>query len=790
MSPVKSFVRYGLKFKTYYAIAIGGLALGLGSSVALFNFVSAEFNYDKFHNHAENVFRLNTMTQTPSGSQVQAAATPLLAPTLMTEMPEVEAAVRLRHADDVIVRIGEKQFHETKVFYADSNFFKVLTFPLAKGDPETALSQINTAVITSEFAQKYFGAEDPINKTIEVDNILLEVKGVTLPTKSHFDFDILISFETFTPPKGSYVTLTSWAWTSFPTYVRLRPGSDPKHVEAKFPEFIRKYRSAEDAGKINYQLQPITDVYLHSRDVYERDGISAKGDHAYTVGLAAVAAIILIIACFNFANISTALSIYRVKETGIKRSLGSSRTEIFIQAMMESMLTATLSLIVGLMVMQAASASFEKWLGVTFEIELISLQWLPVYAGLVIIAGFVGGLYPAIFLSRLKPQLAMRGTLPATNGQGKLAYKRTIVVFQFLITAVLIAASLSIKKQMDYIQSKDLGYTKDGFIVLHLPDRDMRKLYSSLRNRFAANANVLGVSASRDLFDGQQATTDVEEFGSADAPLPISVFRMYPNFAQTMGIEVVAGRAFAEPLTDSTAFMLNEAAVKMLGWTTKDAVGKKLRSYGQTGEVIGVVKGFHFSSLHSAIGPLIMLIPKTKVEYLYLRVVPGNLSTMLPSIQADWNAIASHLPFEYILLDEHVGQLYRQDKRLSQLLFVFCGLSVALACLGLFGIISLMAESRAKEIGIRKVLGASVMRITTMLSGELLLLAFIAALIAVPLSYYCLERWLSGFAYRIDVPVDFLILSVCLSTLLAGFAVCFKAVRAAIANPVDVIKSE
>lgn len=784
--------RHALKFKIYSLINIGGLALGFASSIAILHFVSGEFSYDAFHRLPDNVYRLNTVTQTPTGLQVQAAGTPLLAPTLMSDIPEVEAAVRLRHADDVLVEIGEKKFYETKVFFADSNFFNVLTFPLALGDPHTALKEINTAVITTAFAKKYFGDQDPVNKTLKVNDILVQISGVTLPAgKSHFDFDILISFETFTPPKGIPISLTSWAWTSFPTYVRLREGSDKAGVEAKFPAFIRKYRSPEDARKVNYQLQPIKDVYLHSRDILERDGISTKGDYTYTIGLAAIAALIMGIACFNFANLSTALSIYRVKETGIKRSLGSSRSEIFSQFMFESVVNAAISLLLGIIILEAGITKLENLFGTGLSLTISThFKWLPLYIVLVLFIGCLGGVYPAIFLSGLKPQLALKATNAFHQRSGKLSFKKAIIVFQFFVTAVLIAGSLSVKRQIDFVRSKDLGYNKEGIIVLHVPDQQLRKLYASLKNKLSGNALVLGVSASRDLFDGQQGITDVEEVGRSEDPHTISMFRMYPNFVETMGIEMAMGRTFTEPLTDSSSFVLNEAAVKMLGWDKKDVIGKKIRSYGQTGEVIGVVKDFHFTSLHAAIAPLIMLVPKSKVEYLYVSVAPGDLSATLSSLESDWKAVAPHLPFDYIILDEHVDQMYRQDERLSQLIFVFCGLSVFLACLGLYGVISLMAEARTKEIGIRKVLGASVSAIAALLSGEVMLLVFIAALIAVPTSYYFLDQWLNDFAYRIRVPVDILVLSVLLSSVLAGLAVSFRSIKAALANPIDSIKSE
>ena len=766
--------------------------MGFASSIAILHFVSGEFSYDKFHRLSDNVYRLNTVTQTPTGSQVQAAGTPLLAPTLISDIPEVEAAVRLRHADDVLIEIGEKKFYETKVFYADSNFFNVLTFPLAQGNPRTALKEINTAVITTAFAKKYFRNQDPINKTIKVNDIVVQVSGVTLPAgKSHFDFDVLVSFETFTPPKGIPISLTSWAWTSFPTYVRLREGTDKASVEAKFPAFIRKYRSPEDARKINYQLQPVKDVYLHSRNILERDGISTKGDHTYTVGLAAIAALIMGIACFNFANLSTALSIYRVKETGVKRSLGSSRSEIFSQFIFESIVGAAISLLLGIIMLQVEIAQLENLFGTDLSLTISThIKWLPLYTVLIFFIGSLGGLYPALFLSRLKPQLALKATNAFHQRSGKLSFKKVIIVFQFFVTALLIAGSLSIKRQIDFVRSKDLGYNKDGIIVLHVPDEQMRKLYASLRNKLSANAHVLGVSASRDLFDGQQGITEVEEIGRSEDPRMISMFRMYPNFVETMGIEMALGRTFTEPLRDSSSFILNEAAVEMLGWDKKEVIGKKIRSYSQTGEVIGVVKDFHFTSLHATIAPLIMLVPKSKIEYLYVRVAPGDLTKTLPSLEADWKAVAPHLPFEFIMLDEHVGQMYRQDERLSQLILVFCGLSVFLAFLGLYGVISLMAEARTKEIGIRKVLGASVSAITAMLSGEFMLLVFIAVLIALPTSYYFLEQWLNNFAYRINMPIDILMLSVLLSAVLAGLAVSFRSIKAALANPIDSIKSE
>jgi len=404
--------------------------------------------------------------------------------------------------------------------------------------------------------------------------------------------------------------------------------------------------------------------------------------------------------------------------------------------------------------------------------------------------GILGGLYPAVFLSGLNPHLAIKDKHSLQHRSGGISFRKAVIVFQFFVTAALIAGSLSIKRQLEFIRSKDLGYNKEGVIVLHVPDQDMRRLYPALRNKISANASVLGVSASRDLFDGQQGNTSLEVIGSSEEPENINMLRMYPNFVETMGIEMAIGRTFNEPFTDSTSFIVNESAVKMLGWKENDVIGKKIRSYFQNGEVIGVVKDFHFSSLHSTIAPLIMLVPRTQVEFLYVRIAPGDLNETLSSLQSDWKAIAPHLPFDYIMLDEHVAQMYGQDQRLSQLTMIFCGLSVFLACLGLFGIISLMAKARTKEIGIRKVLGASVSSITGLLSGQFMLLVLIAAFISLPVAYYFLDQWLNDFAYRISMPIDLLIVSVVLSAVLAGIAVSFRSIKAAMANPVNSLKNE
>ena len=788
---LKLAARHALRFRTYSLINIGGLAVGLASAIAILLFVAEEFSYDQFHDRSENVYRMINITQRTNGTQPHAAGSPLLAPSLMADFAEVDAAVRLRHADDVLVRVGDKKFYENKVFYADSNFFKVLSFHLQQGDEKTALKEINSAVITDAFAQKFFDGENPIGKLIQVNDLTLKITGVTAPTgKSHFQFDMLISFETFTVPAGYPVTLQSWGWTSFPTYVRLKDGATREDVESKLPDFLKKYLSPEVAKKVSYQLQPVADVYLHSRNILERDGISTKGDYNYTITMGAIAALILGIACFNFMNLTAALSIYRVKETGVKRVMGSDRSSIFLQFIAEQMLTVSIGVILALLIIAAGQPPIEGILGTTLTFTWSDqLKWIPFYLAIILMIGISGGLYPAILLSRLTPQTALKGKNSAGVGMRGLSLRKVIIVFQFFITAALIATSFTIKNQMDFLAGKDLGFEKEGLIALRIQPEEMPRVYSTMKNKLSHNLNVKGVSGGRNLFDGSQAGAEIEEVGvTTEESVRVGVFNVYPNFTETVGLELLEGRTLLEGRDERGSFILNETAVKMLGW--KDAVGRKVTVLGQTGEVVGVVKDFHFSSLHSPISPLVLTVTNMPVDLMFVRVQSGKIQDILNSLESDWKAVESTLPFDYILLDEHIAQMYRQDRRFSKLAYVFCGLSVLLACLGLHGIISFMTESRTKEIGIRKVLGASVFRITALLSGQFMVWVAIAALIALPVSDYLLKKWLSEFAYRVDVSIAVLVLSVVLSSILAAMSVSFKSIRAARANPVDSLRTE
>ncbi len=789
---IKLAWRHALRFKSYSVINVAGLTIGLASAIVILLFVSEEFSYDRFHEKSENIYRLVNISQRTNGTQAHAAATPLLAPTLMTDLAEVEAAVRLRHADNVLIKVGDNHFYEDRVFYADSNFFKVLSFPLAHGDARTALKELNSAVITSEFANKFFGGTDPMGKLLQVNDLVLKVTGITAPvSKSHFNFDILISFETFTVPIGYPVTLQSWSWLSFPTYVRLKDGVTASDVETKLPALLKKYLSEDAAKRTSYQLQPIQDIYLHSRNILERDGISTKGDYTYTMILAAIAALILGIACFNFTNLSAALSSYRIKETGVKRTLGSTKSEVFFQLIAESIAIVTLSLALALIIVAVGIPTFERLLDVDLRFSFTDqLTWIPSYSLMVILIGLIGGIYPAMLLSQLKPQIALKGKQFIGMGARGLSFGKVIVMIQFFITAALIAISLTIKSQMDFLSARDLGFEKEDVVVLRVPGNEMSHVYPSVKNKLLQNPYVASVSASGNLFDGQQGNMTIEEVGvSSEEPLRINLFGAFPGFIEVMGLQMLEGRTFSEARDEQNSVILNEAAVKMFGWRN-GAVGRKVSIGGRTSEVVGVVRDFHFSSLHSPIGPLIIQVPEAHLDLLFVRVHAGQITEIMNSIEADWKSANAGLPFDYLFLDEHIGQMYKQDEKFSKLTFIFCALSVTLACIGLYGIISFIAEMRTKEIGIRKVLGASVFRITALLSGEFMIWVSIAAICALPVANYLIGQWLAEFAYKVEISVSVFIFSLVLCASLAAISISFKSIKAALANPVDSLRNE
>lgn len=794
---LKNYIKFAFRFltrhKLYTVINLAGLTLGLASCLLILSYVQREISYDSFHEQPENVYRVNIQSRGETEVRKASAVSPPMGPALKEEMPAIKSSVRLRHANNVLVRIGQDQFYEDRVFYVDSTFFDVFSFPLVSGDPNSVLDEKHSAVISQELAEKYFAGKDPIGQPLSInDDLEVRITGVMghAPAKSHLQLAMLISFSSFEVPHGYPVTLDSWAWTSFPTYVRLHKGSNAQSLKPGLHRFLASHMGEETAERVSLFLQPVTDIHLKSKDITERDGTAPKGDITYTYGLLAIAFLILGIAVFNFANLSTTVSLKRVREIGVRKTLGARQSTVFFQHLTESMLLAIGSFIVGVTLLEVFSAPLSALLQTDLEIPADAhrenLGW---YAILIICVGLAGGLYPSVFLSAYSPVKALKGKLNVKTS--KFDIRNALVVFQFFITIGLIAASLVVSRQLNFMKEKDLGFDRNRIIAVQMVGEELGQRYSTTRQELLQNPYVEAVTAAGNLFDGQNGGVPIQELGEDESRSRISLFGVHYGFGRLMDLEFMAGRDFSEEhANDSSHFILNESAVRMFGWKD-NPIGKQLiLNDTWNGEVIGVVKDFHYASMHETITPLVLYIPRAYQEYVFIKTKPEDVSRVLSSIEQDWNKINPDMPFDYRFIDDHVNQLYKSDQQFTSLINSFSALAIFLACMGLYGMVSFNIEARFKELGIRKVLGATSKQLAGLLSSKFLSLIIIAALFALPLGWYLLQGWLTNFAYHITLDITHFAIALILALALAALTISFQVIRAAMGNPVDALKEE
>lgn len=794
---IKNYIKFAFRFltrnKLFALINLSGLTLGLASCLLILTYVQREMAYDSFHKEAKNIYRVNLEAKSETGVRKASAISPPMGPALADELPEVKTSVRLRHADNVLVRIGEDQFYEDQVFYVDSTFFDVFSFPLISGNPAQVLNEKNTAVITRELADKYFADKDPVGQTLSIDDeLVVRITGVVgeAPQKSHLQFALLISFSSFEVPHGYPVTLESWGWTSFPTYVKLYEDARPEEMNDKLHRFIAAHMSAETADRVSLFLQPVEDIHLKSKEITERDGTAPKGDITYAYGMLAIAMLILGIAVFNFANLSTTISLKRVREIGVRKTLGARRGSLFFQHLTESMLLAFASFLLAVTLLEVFSAPLSNILQSDLNIPLeVHLQNLAYYVVIIVLVGLAGGLYPSVFLSAYSPVGALKGKLNIKTS--KLPVKNILVVFQFFITISLIAASLVVSRQMNFLGEREMGFDRERVIAVKMVGEELHQRYASTKQVLLQNPYVEEVTAAGNLFDGQNGSVPIQEAGNDETRSRISLFGVHYGFGEFMKLEFIEGRDFSEAFAqDSSNFILNEAAVKMFGWED-NPVGKKLLLNGEwEGEVIGVVKDFNYASMHEEIAPLVLYIPRAYQEYVFIKTKNRESGTVLSSIEEHWNKINPDMPFDYRFIDDHINQLYQSDQQFTVLINSFSVLAIFLACMGLYGMVSFHVEARVKEIGIRKVLGASVEQVVRLLSGKFLSMILMAALLAIPLSWYLLGEWLTNFAYHISLSIVQFAIALGMALILAGLTISLKTIKAALSNPVESLKEE
>jgi putative ABC transport system permease protein len=792
----------------FSAINLVGLSIGLATCLLISLFVLDELSYDRFHTHADRIHRV-VLRGTLNGESIREAN--VMAPvasTLRATFPEVQATVRLFNTGTPRLTYGEKSFREDQLVYADSTLFRVFTLPLRKGDPQTALTRPNTVVLTTQTAQRYFGTDDPMGKVLTRDNgqTPLTVTGVmeAVPTNSHVHFDLVASLASL--PEANN---TNWLQSNFFTYVLLPEGYDPRQLETKLrpvsethlvpplekllglsrPELKRK---GTDLG---LYLQPLTAIHLHS-DLKPETELEPGGDVRYVYLFGAIAGFMLLLACINFMNLSTAGASTRAKEVGVRKVLGSARGPLMGQFLSESALFTVLSLGVALGVVAVALPLFNALSGKTLSLQhLLTPSVLLGLVGFGALVSLLAGSYPAFYLSSFRPIAVLKG-LRIPSGRGNL--RSGLVVFQFGVSISLIIGTTVVYRQLRYIQNIKLGYDKEQVLVLE-GTGVLGRNEEVLRQRLTQDSRVRSASVSNFLPNDRFNTGMIGmQPDRSDAQMIRMVyFGIDPHYLPTLGMNLVAGRNFSADFpSDSSAVLVNETAVRHFGWTdnplghtlTNPALPQNGRA-ARTFRVVGVVKDFHYRSLHERIAPTVMVL-NDNAGAILVKARTDDVAGLLTSLKQQWAAFKTGEPFRYSFLDESYAAMHRAEQRTSRILSLFAVLTVFVACLGLFGLATFTAEQRTKEIGVRKVLGASVPHLVALLSRDFLKPVLIAFVLASPVAWYALNRWLEDFAYRIEIELWVFALAGVLAVAIALLTVSFQSVKAALMNPVKSLRSE
>ena len=802
---LKTAVRNLFKHKGYTFINILGLAIGMTACLLILMFVRHELSYDGYHQNSDRIYRV-AMEARWGGRDFDIAVVPAAtAKTMVTDFPEVEDAVRFRQRGDYIVQYKDQSFREEKIIFTDTSFFKLFSIPLLQGDAESALINPYTIVLSRKTAQKYFRDEDPLGKTLKLDNRYdYKVTGVfeEIPDNTHFHFDILLSMESIEESRD-----LSWGSQNFQTYILLQQEADPSALEAKFPGMLEKYMWPQFAQILGitvdeihkstdmwakFYLQPLKGIHLHSDLLGE---LGPNNDIRYIYIFSAIALFILIIASINFMNLSTARAAGRAKEVGLRKVLGSQRRQLIIQYLMESTFLSFISIIFAIGIVVLALPAFNQLSGKSLEISTIFHQRMPFYLILLaVITGFLAGSYPSFFISAFQPIQVLRGKMKIGVKSGMM--RSALVVFQFTASIVLIIGTIVVFKQLRYIQNKNLGFNKEQVLILDNAYL-LEKQAKTFKEKMKTYPQIFNASISGYLpVPSMRSNNAIFPEGKRDDEHSTSFQNWIVDYdyLETMGMKLVKGRFFSQEFsTDDQAAVINQSVAKQFSWP--DPVGRRLgRIINQKGDiklytVIGVMEDFHFESLRENIGPLVMFLGENRGNISF-RLKTQDVSSVIGLLEQQWKQFLPNQPFEYSFLDERFEQMYQSEQKIGKIFTVFASLAIFIGCLGLFGLAAFTAEQRTKEIGIRKVLGATSPRIIRLLLKEFVILVGIANLIAWPIGYLVINRWLTDFSYRTSPHILIFIFAGILSLVVSLLTVSFQAVKAALADPIRSLRYE
>ncbi len=796
------------KYKFISFVNLFGLTVGLTCCLLILTYILNELSYDRYNKDADQVYRVTRTFYNGNGEKTLELSTvaPPFGYYFPADFPEIQKMTRLLNIGSTPLRYKDKLINEPNVYFADENLFDVFTVKVLKGDPKTALSGPFSVMLTEETAKKYFGDEDPINQVLRANNQFdVKVTGVykAFPPNAHLHPNVLVSFNTLndTAVYGAENLRTNWGNNSFFTYIKLPKHYDIKNMEARFPAFLDKhmaaqYKNVQPSKATSLGLQKLTDIHLYSHTDYEAE---PNGNINRVYIFSAIALFILLIACINYMNLSTARSALRAKEIGIRKVVGARKKQLIVQFLSESVLITWAAIVFAFGLLYILLPLLDTLSTQDLSVSIL-MRWeilLPLFLSPFVV-GIVSGLYPAFFMSSFQPVKTLKGLFKV--GGSSINFRKVLVVTQFAISIILIITTIIVFQQLRFVQKASLGYDKEHLLTLPY-NSQMNDQYESFRNTLLRNPNIKDVGRSSRIPTGRLLDDMGASAPGSDSMVPVKAEIRFVatdyDFIPTYGISMAAGRNFSRDYrTDTSNFVINESAVKAIGWKSPEqAVGKDLKYGFIKGHIIGVVKDFHFESLHQPIKPMIFIMPASTgnnsfYNNISIKISGQNISSALATIQNTWQKYNPDLPYQYTFLDENFSKLYASEQKQETIFMVFAFIAIFIACLGLFGLSAFAISQRVKEIGVRKVLGANVPGIVALISKDFLKLVMIASVIAFPIAWYAMDKWLHDFAYRVNIQWWVFLLAAVSALLIALLTVSFQAIKAAVANPVKSLRSE
>jgi putative ABC transport system permease protein len=803
MNYVKITLRNLFRNKLYTFINIFGLAIGLAACLMIYLWVQDELSFDRFHQNASRIYRVERKFDFRDMHGQAPNTSGPYGPALVGDYPEIENFVRI-DIEEYSIKDFKNIFHRQELALADNSLFEVFDFRLEEGDSKTALTQPKSIVLTREQALIYFGDSDVLGDSLTVDlNGELtdfRVTGILeeVPHNSHIHFDILFSISTY-----SDESMTPWFNNFLYTYVLLKDKTSPDDVEKKLSALLNKYMAAEFAAFLGpevdindvFQLKmnPLLSIHLSPAEQFE---IAPQGSMTSVYLFSMIAILILIIACINFMNLSTARANKRAKEVGIRKTIGAYKYQLWRQFLSESVLLAFIALILAVLLIKVFIPVFNVISNKNLSAGLLfQFENLLTFSGLTLVTGLLAGLYPAFYLTAFEPAKVLKGSV--LSGRGKSAFRRSMAVLQFVISITLIIGTLIIYKQMEYIQNKSLGFDKENVVLITTESNAVRQNIDFFRNTLMDDARIMAVAASSNVPGSSMFSDTVFKRGDSDEMYSLIFMGTDYDFVDTYNLRMVRGRQFSKEFgTDiQGAILINEAAAKEIGYSPEEAIGKELNRAASAeefikGTIVGVVEDFHFKSLHRIIEPFVLLLNMEYIRYISIRIQPGDVRGTLTFIRQKWLETFPEEEFEYGFLDDRIDLLYESEGKMRQIFLVFSTLSIFVACLGLFGLAAFTAQQRTKEIGVRKALGASEVNVFMLLSKEFTKWVLVASIIAWPVAYYVMTKWLQNFAYRMNMGLWPFVLAALIGFMIALITVSYQSIRAAFINPVDSLRYE